>query len=83
MTRRQMTPTATDADAARFVLSLSGIKARVRRLRFSLRICLEGEVTDAIRAKATAALADADLFGVLGGQLSWEQGYQAFAYKVR
>lgn len=76
-------PTKTDADAARFVLELSGIKARVRLLRFSVRVCLVGEITDAIRVKAREALADADLRGVTGGALSWEGGYQAFAYKVR
>lgn len=79
---RQFRPTKTDADAARFVLSISGIKARVKLLRFSVRICLEGDITDEIRTKAREALADADLRGVLGGELSFAGGYQAFAYKV-
>jgi len=80
---QQFAPTKTDADAARFVLGLEGIKARVKLCRFSVRVCLVGEVTDAIRAKARASLADADLRGVLGSELSFEGGYQAFAYKVR
>lgn len=80
---QQFRPTKTDAEAARLVLSIAGIKARVALQRLSVRVCLVGQVSDEIRAKAREALAEADLRGVLGGQLSFEGGYQAFAYKVR
>ena len=80
---QQFRPTKTDVEAARLVLSISGIKARVALQRFSVRICLLGDVTDEVRSLAREALADADLRGILGGELSFEGGYQAFAYKVR
>lgn len=76
-------PTKTDADAARLVLDIAGIPARVRLLPQSVRICLKGEPTDDVRAKAREALADADLRSVSGGALSFSRGYQAFAYVVR
>lgn len=75
-------PTAADADRARFVLSLMDIKARVRRFDASLRVCLEGVVTDETRKLAAEALADADLRDPCGGAVSFG-GYQAFAYVVR
>lgn len=79
----QFRPTSETAQAARDALSAAGVKARVRTLRFSVRVCLEGELCDATRALAAAALSMAGLSGVMGSPLAWERGYQAFAYAVR
>jgi hypothetical protein len=74
-------PTASIAHEAREALSAAGVSARVRQLRFSVRVCPD-HPTDTDRLLATSALDCIGLRGVCNTDLTWEAGYQAFAYKV-